>query len=213
MKDETFRDFRRRLFHGCLTAINTTVKPYMQRWDLMRCSDNHFRRAIYGLGPHIADYPEQSIAAGTVYGWCVTSVYSQPFMVLQTNHSFSCDAKPTDLDNPAAELRTRERLLLLLEGEDDDALWFDHGIVPDFLVSSSTLTSQTHTNHLSQPFTTNFPRADIYELLTPDLLHQVIKGTYKDHLVTWIEAYFKIVYGSSRGLQILDEVDQRSVCN
>lgn len=76
MKDENFRDFRRRLFHGCLTVINDTVKPYMKRWDLVRCSDHHFRRAIYGLGPHIADYPEQSVAAGTVYGWCVTFVYS-----------------------------------------------------------------------------------------------------------------------------------------
>ncbi|KAH6893862.1 hypothetical protein BKA70DRAFT_1376094 [Coprinopsis sp. MPI-PUGE-AT-0042] len=36
------------------------------------------------------------------------------------------------------------------------------------------------------PFTRDFPRADIYEMLSSDLLHQVIKGTFKDHLVTWI---------------------------
>jgi hypothetical protein len=42
-----------------------------------------------------------------------------------------------------------------------------------------------------QPFTENFPRADIYELLSPDLLHQMIKGTFKDHLVTWIDEYLK----------------------
>lgn len=64
---------------------------------------------------------------------------------------------------------------------------------------------------LFQPFTTNFPRADIYELLTPDLLHQAIKGTYKDHLVTWVEAYLNLEYGTSRGAQILDEVDWRFV--
>jgi hypothetical protein len=81
MKDENFRDFRRRLFHGCLTVVNETVKPYMQRWDIVRCSNHHFRRAIYGLGPHIADYPEQSVAAGTVYGWCVTFVYSTTFAI------------------------------------------------------------------------------------------------------------------------------------
>jgi hypothetical protein len=73
-KDELFRDFRRRLFHGCLTAVNSSVKPFMLTWDLVRCSDHHFRRVIYSLGPEIADYPEQSVAAGTVYGWCVTSV-------------------------------------------------------------------------------------------------------------------------------------------
>ncbi|KAI9569828.1 hypothetical protein HD554DRAFT_2037827 [Boletus coccyginus] len=31
---------------------------------------------------------------------------------------------------------------------------------------------------------THFPRADIHELIVLDLLHQLIKGTFKDHLVT-----------------------------
>ena len=51
---------------------------------------------------------------------------------------FSCDADPTDLDNPVAKLRTREQLLVLLETEDNDTLWFNYGIVPDFLVSYVT---------------------------------------------------------------------------
>ncbi|KAI0004449.1 hypothetical protein BJV74DRAFT_875685 [Russula compacta] len=33
------------------------------------------------------------------------------------------------------------------------------------------------------PFTHGFPSADIHKLLTPDLLHQVIKGTFKDHII------------------------------
>ena len=73
-RDGNFHNFRRCLFHGCLTAINETLKPYMQQWDLVRCSDHHFCQAIYGLGPYIANYPEQSLAAGMVYGWCVTFV-------------------------------------------------------------------------------------------------------------------------------------------
>jgi hypothetical protein len=60
------------------------------------------------------------------------------------NFSFSCDADPTDLDNPAAELRTREQLLTLLETEDDDALWFGYGIVPDFLVGCTATMSNEH---------------------------------------------------------------------
>jgi hypothetical protein len=73
-KSEIFRDFCRRLFHGCLAVVNDSTKPYMTMWDIVYCADYHFRRAIYGIGPHIADYPEQSLAAGVVYGWCVTSV-------------------------------------------------------------------------------------------------------------------------------------------
>lgn len=62
-----------------------------------------------------------------------------------------------------------------------------------------------------QPFTMRFPRADIHELLTPDLLHQVIKGTFKDHLVQWIEDYLKLVYGPSKAETILDEIDRQYV--
>ncbi|KAJ6617373.1 hypothetical protein B0H10DRAFT_2176466 [Mycena sp. CBHHK59/15] len=41
------------------------------------------------------------------------------------------------------------------------------------------------------PFTWDFLWADIYELLSPDLLHQVIKGTFKDHLVAWVASILR----------------------
>jgi len=62
-----------------------------------------------------------------------------------------------------------------------------------------------------QPFTMGFPRADIHELLTPDLLHQLVKGTYKDHLVQWVEDYLKEMHGTSKSEEILDEIDRRYV--
>ncbi|KIM52381.1 hypothetical protein SCLCIDRAFT_32667 [Scleroderma citrinum Foug A] len=34
------------------------------------------------------------------------------------------------------------------------------------------------------PFTSDFPHTDIHELIAPDLLYQLIKGTFKDHLIT-----------------------------
>jgi hypothetical protein len=60
-----------------------------------------------------------------------------------------------------------------------------------------------------QPFAMRFPRADIHELLTPDLLHQVIKGTFKDHLVQWVEDYLTATHGTSKAETILDEIDRR----
>jgi hypothetical protein len=62
-----------------------------------------------------------------------------------------------------------------------------------------------------QPFTNDFPRADIHELLAPDLLHQIIKGTFKDHLVCWVEDFLVLKHGRTRANEILDNIDQRYV--
>lgn len=60
-----------------------------------------------------------------------------------------------------------------------------------------------------QPFTNDFPRADIHELLSPDILHQIIKGTFKDHIVDWVEEYLTAAHTSARANQILAEIDRR----
>ncbi|KAG6919386.1 hypothetical protein DXG01_006935, partial [Tephrocybe rancida] len=72
------------------------------------------------------------------------------------------------------------------------ALWDDYGIVSDIL-----------------PFTHSFPRADIHELLAPDLLHQIIKGTFKDHLVTWVNDYLELVHTSAEAAKIVADIDRR----
>lgn len=66
---------------------------------------------------------------------------------------------------------------------------------------------------MQQPFTNDFPDTDIHELVTPDLLHQLIKGTFKDHLVTWVGEYLTKTHGEAMGKQILDDIDRRCVIN
>ncbi|KAJ6603766.1 hypothetical protein B0H10DRAFT_2167219 [Mycena sp. CBHHK59/15] len=55
----------------------------------------------------------------------------------------------------------------------------------------------------------NFPRADIYELLSPDLLHQVIKGAFKDHLVAWVGKYLENEHGKAKAKKIMADIDRR----
>ena len=48
-------------------------------------------------------------------------------------------------------------------------------------------------------------------MLTPDLLHQVIKGTFKDHLVGWVMEWLILENGEARANEIVDDIDRRSV--
>jgi hypothetical protein len=65
-----FRQFRKRLYHAQMETIFSPLREYMRKYDLTRFPDGHYRRAIYGIGPFIADYPEQVLLAGVVQGWC-----------------------------------------------------------------------------------------------------------------------------------------------
>ena len=68
--DPEFHKFRRHLFHTTLEAILEIFKSVMEEPEVVKCPDGHLRRAVYGLGPYIADYPEQCLLSCIVQGWC-----------------------------------------------------------------------------------------------------------------------------------------------
>ncbi|KAH9170341.1 hypothetical protein EDB89DRAFT_2220723 [Lactarius sanguifluus] len=170
-KKPLYQKFCRQLYHACLAQIFRPLKSGMTTPEVVKCPDGHFRRAIYGLGPYIADYPEQVWLSGIVQGWC---------------------PNPTFLTISAAHRRTHEKTDLLINSFDPEVLWDDYGTRSDVM-----------------PYTHEFPRADIHELLCPDLLHQVIKGTFKDHLVKWVSQYQINEHGETRGLEINQDIDRR----
>jgi hypothetical protein len=47
----------------------------------------------------------------------------------------------------------------------------------------------------------------IYKLISHDLLHQLIKGTFKDHLVDWVTKYIGRKDPGAPGKAILDDID------
>ncbi|KAG1886992.1 hypothetical protein F4604DRAFT_1889809 [Suillus subluteus] len=90
--------------------------------------------------------------------------------------------------------RSRAHADALIEECDSGTLRFEYSLVGELV-----------------PFTNDFPRADIHELLAPDLLHQLIKGAYKDHLVDWVEKYLLQTHGKRQASIILDDIDRRIV--
>ncbi|KAG2005607.1 hypothetical protein CC2G_001999 [Coprinopsis cinerea AmutBmut pab1-1] len=173
-KRKEYKRFVRRLYHACIARIFDPLKPGMTTPEVVRCPDNHYRRAIWSIGPVIADYPEQVWLACIIQGWCP-----------------KCCARPEDLDNPKARLRTREKTGFMREFFDPGELRAN-GIRDDVV-----------------PFTDWFPRADIHELIAPDLLHQVIKGAFKDHLVEWINEYIYATNSETKALEIIQDIDRR----
>ncbi|KAJ6475936.1 hypothetical protein C8R47DRAFT_1181557 [Mycena vitilis] len=174
-KSEAYQRFVRQLYHACLARVFEPLKAGMTTPEVIKCPDGHFRRAIYGLGPYIADYPEQVWLSSVVQNWCP-----------------KCDAKPHHLDVGGARRRNHEKTDFLVTCFDPGILWAEFGIRADVV-----------------PFTHGFPRADIHQLLSPDLLHQVIKGTFKDHLVEWVNQYLHLQYGEARALEIIADIDHR----
>lgn len=110
----------------------------MTKPDLIKCADGHYRKAIYGLGPYIADYPEQVLLAGIVSGWCVRCIHFPPSVPPSTHSVPSCTGHRTNLDEEETLPCTEQLTLASLEAFTYKELWEDYGIVADIAVCSNT---------------------------------------------------------------------------
>ncbi|KIK13071.1 hypothetical protein PISMIDRAFT_119593 [Pisolithus microcarpus 441] len=102
-----------------------------------------------------------------------------------------CLAYRSNLDDNNALHCCRDHVEMLISEFTFDVLWDEYGIVGELV-----------------PFTNDFLCTDIYKLIAPDLLHQIIKGTFKDHLVEWVEKYLHFTHGDSCANEILDDIDR-----
>lgn len=208
---DDFHKFRRQLFHSSLAKILETLKPGMSQPEVARFGDGHYRRIIYGLGPYIADYEEQVLLACIVRNWCPRFVFLAQCIRWIDSYDllyYRCLSPRRSLDDDSL-CRCQDHTEALVNGTAPGVLWDEYGIVASLVVSLTLDLPLLEPNVDYQPFTNDFPRADIHQLLAPDILHQLIKGSFKDHLVDWVEKYLKHVHGTNEAERIMDDIDHR----
>jgi hypothetical protein len=99
---------------------------------------------------------------------------------------------------------------MVIENFGLDVAWKEYGIAGKCIVCSGCMTVLLLLT-ITQSFIADLPQDRALLTLAPDLLHQLIKGVFKDHLVQWVEEYLLITHGKKRAEEILDDIDRRYV--
>ncbi|KAF8511429.1 hypothetical protein JB92DRAFT_3144061 [Gautieria morchelliformis] len=140
----------------------------------MTCSDSQIRHVFLILASYIADYPEQCLVAAICENSCPI-----------------CTVSPDDRGNPGcAPNRNPSTILTALRSLK--------------MGTPSPAFKNLHLRPIPQPFWADLPHTNIFECFTPDLLHQLHKGVFKDHMVKWCIQ----IAGKGR----VQEVDERFKC-
>ncbi|KAF8274535.1 hypothetical protein EI94DRAFT_1768740 [Lactarius quietus] len=102
-----------------------------------------------------------------------------------------CDALPSALNGPGSHRHSHEKTDLLIKTYDSHILW------DDFARTAFHMLFSTHRH----PQTTC--------AAVPDLLHQIIKGVFKGHLIEWVLSYLKLTHGAKYSLEIIKDIDHQ----
>lgn len=176
-KLECFSEKRRalegyRLFHLCMRKLLEPLTAAGKDGILMTCPDGLVRRVFPILAAYIADHPEQCLVAAC-----------------KENHCPKCPVPPDERGEPVYScLRDPTLVVDVLKRSADE------------LAGEKPSEFKEWGLRAVNPFWADLPHANIFSALTPDILHQLHKGVFKTHLVSW--ATMAIEGGA-------DEIDRR----
>ncbi|CCO35137.1 hypothetical protein BN14_09252 [Rhizoctonia solani AG-1 IB] len=146
-----------KLFHESMKTILEPLEKAGKEGVEMECGDGFVRQCFPILAAYIADNPEQTLIASCRRNQCYRCTVAR-------DKRGELIPDPPPPRNPGHTADSLEAQAL----DHTNALFVAEGLKP-----------------YGKPFWAELPHTNIFTCLTPDILHQLHKGVFREHLMNW----------------------------